>query len=373
MNNAKTKFFGANLTYFLIIIFFVLIRLLSSINAFSFLGEGASYVLSFILQVGLMLVLPIWLYSFLIKQKPKQTLKTYGVKKISFTAIGISFLIGILVFFLNIGISSFFQFLISILGFEKLPQASTSSYPTYLLFVNLIFTAVLPAICEEITHRGMLISSYHSLGYKKAIIYSSLLFGLTHLNIEQFFYATIVGLFLGFLTVITGNIIPAMIVHFVNNAINVFLSYALARSVKLTAIYNQFFQSLQSENFVFAVAVIFMVLSFMLFAIGLLMIKLFKETAVNELNQIAIEETKKQLRADLLDEPLPIQHLQNKIPVQVGFGKTNKFFNIYVPAESIGVPIRQIYFPDLKSNIFLIASIFLTTLITIFTFIWGVL
>jgi membrane protease YdiL (CAAX protease family) len=84
-------------------------------------------------------------------------------------------------------------------------------------------------VCEEIAHRGMLFNGLSSLGTKNAIIYSSILFGLMHLNISQFFYAAIIGAILAVLTIASGSIIPAMIVHFLNNFINVVISYVDAK------------------------------------------------------------------------------------------------------------------------------------------------
>ena len=87
--------------------------------------------------------------------------------------------------------------------------------------------AVLPGIFEEIVHRGILLKGYtKEIGVKRALIYSSILFGLMHLNVGQVFYATIMGLLIGITVIVSGSIFPAMIVHFVNNAINIYLVYA---------------------------------------------------------------------------------------------------------------------------------------------------
>ncbi len=372
MNHQRTKFFSANLTYFIIIVGFVLIRILSAVGALSFLGEATSYTLNLILQIGLMFLLPTFFYSSLIKEKPKNVLKSFGFKKIKLNAILIAILMGIIIFFLNIGISSFFNFIINLFGYEKTPTV-TESYPVYMLFVNLFFTAVLPSICEEITHRGMLINGYNTLGFKKAILISSLLFGLTHLNIEQFFYATIVGLFLALITMICGNIIPAIIIHFVNNAINVTISFLIVNNKAFAEGYNAVFNSLLSGNFFAVITTMFVLITILVLILGYLLYALFKETAIANLNKVADDITKKQLRAELMEDEDLIQNeiKHDEIPVQVERG--NRVFKIYVPVESIGYPMKQIYFPSLKEKLFLIGSIILATLVTISTFIWGTL
>lgn len=372
-NKQKSKYLSANIVYFILIVGFILIRLASYLKLLNFLGDYSSYVLNLVLQVGLMFLMPIFLYSYFIKSKPKDTLKNFGLKKIKPSAIAISVIIGVIVFVLNIGVSSFFSFFLSLFGYEKLPTSTTASeYTVLLLLVNLLFTAVLPSICEEITHRGMLIDGYSKLGYKKAIIFSALLFGLTHLNIDQFFYATIIGILLGFITMITGNIIPAIIIHFMNNAINVLLSYALATNPTFAQHYQSLFQTISQNNFILVISVLFFVISTLLLLLAYLVYKLFKETALSEINKLAEEATKKQLRAELMDEyPQVIKTNFTDIPMKISRG--NKSFNIYISSQTLRHPINQVYFPKLSEKAFFYASIIAGIFITIATFIWGIL
>jgi membrane protease YdiL (CAAX protease family) len=367
----KTKFYSANLVYFIIMVGFVIIRLCSAYDLLGFLGNAQTYVLNAILQIGLMLLLPIFLYSRKIKQSPKQTLQSFGMRKITLTAIAISVAIGVVVFVLNIGVSSFFAFLLSIFGYEKMPTTGTAEPQTIgFLLLSLLFTAVLPAICEEITHRGMLIDAYSKLGYKKAILYSALLFGLTHLNIEQFFYATVVGFLLAFITMATGNIIPAIIIHFMNNAINVFISYGVATSQKFNQIYNSIFDSMTTGNPILVLSTMFFVISLLLFVLGLLIYLLFKKTTVAELTALAEQETKKQLRAELMGEEAE-EILPDSVPFQILRG--NKTFQVYISTQTLRHPLKQEYFPPLWEKAFLIASFVLSIFVTVATFIWGIL
>lgn len=364
----NTKFYGANLTYFILIVGFIFIRLFSYLGVFDFLGDGESYILNLILQVGLMFLLPVFFYSFLIKEKPKNTLKNFGVKKIKLSAVGIAIIIGMIVFVLNIGVSSFFSFFLSLIGYEKLPTTQSETYTIAMLVINLIFTGVLPAICEEITHRGMLIDGFDKLGYKKAIIFSAILFGLTHLNIEQFFYATIIGVLLAFITMITGNIIPAMIIHFVNNAINVVISYALINNLSFKTFYNSIFTSLTQNNFFVIMFILFFIIGVLLLLLAFLLYLLFKETAVAEINELAKEETKKQLRANLMEEPVEATSA-NMFKIL----RDNRTINIYISSKSLKHPLKQIYFPTLHEKAFFLASFIAGGFVTIATLIWGLL
>lgn len=368
----KSNFFYANLIYSIIIFGFCAIRVLSSLNLLSFLGDYESIVLSVILQIGLMLILPIFLYGGLTKKKPKEVLNYYGVKKLSIGAIGISILIGATVYVLNIGVSSFFYTILQSLGYEKLSSSTqTESYPVYMLFVNLAMTAVLPAVCEEITHRGLLLKNYSSLGYKKAIILSGILFGLTHLNIEQFFYASIIGFVLGIITVLCGNIIPAMIIHFMNNAINVLVAYFVSTSTTFNAWYESIFAKLQNGNVFASIATLFVILLLLLGLMVFLIFKLFEQTAVKNLKQITEDLSRKRLRDELMGELVPEETSPDKVPMLVQH--QNRFFNIYIPTDCIGYPLKQTYRPSLKEKSIFYGMLTTNVLITIFTFVWGVL
>ena len=368
----KSKFFSANLTYFILIIGFIVIRLLSSLNALEFLGDYATYILNLVLQVGLMFLLPLFLYSTMTHEKPKKTMQNFGFRKIKISAILIAIAIGVIVYVLNIGVSSFFSFLLSLFGYEKTTSSTMTSYSFGMLIVNLIFTGLLPAFCEEFTHRGMLVDGYSKLGYKKAIIFSALLFGLTHLNIEQFFYATIIGVLLAFITMITGNIFPAMIIHFMNNAINVFIGFALVNFKNFANFYNSIFDAISQNNFFVVMSALFFIISILLLLLAWLVYKLFKKTTIAELNNLAEKETKKQLRAELMDEfPQTVKPDLHSIPFQIFKG--NKSINIYISSQTLRHPVKQIYFPSLREKTFFIASLLTAIFVTISTFIWGIL
>ncbi len=93
------------------------------------------------------------------------------------------------------------------------------------LLLNLIGTALLPALLEELLFRGMMLGALRPQGDKAAVIVSAIFFGLIHGNVLQVPFATILGLILGWLTVRTGSIVPAVLLHFVNNATSVLLEF----------------------------------------------------------------------------------------------------------------------------------------------------
>lgn len=86
--------------------------------------------------------------------------------------------------------------------------------------------AVTPAVCEEMLFRGMI---FHSMKAKyrisTAIIAVAALFGVYHMSLVKFIPTGFLGLVLCYVVYKTGSIYPAMMIHFINNALSVLLSY----------------------------------------------------------------------------------------------------------------------------------------------------
>lgn len=93
------------------------------------------------------------------------------------------------------------------------------------VFLNLILLALIPAIVEEFIFRGLIFNGYKKRNPLKAAILSAVLFGLIHMNINQFTYAFVMGIIFALLTYVTGSIIPSVIAHFVVNGTSVVLSH----------------------------------------------------------------------------------------------------------------------------------------------------
>lgn len=90
--------------------------------------------------------------------------------------------------------------------------------------IALIGTAIVPAICEEFAMRCCCVQLLRKYGKGFAVLSISIVFGLLHGNVIQFVFAFLVGLVLGYLTVKTDSVIPAMLVHALNNGMSVIAS-----------------------------------------------------------------------------------------------------------------------------------------------------
>lgn len=95
------------------------------------------------------------------------------------------------------------------------------------LFKWIAITALLPAVFEEFTHRGLLIDALKNRGSELSVVLlSALMFALMHTNVMQCFYAFVGGCILGFIAVRSKSIYPTMILHFANNAFATIEDYA---------------------------------------------------------------------------------------------------------------------------------------------------
>lgn len=102
-----------------------------------------------------------------------------------------------------------------------------------------ISTAIIPAICEEFAMRCCSLQLLRKYGKSFSVFAVSIVFGLLHGNVIQFVFAFIVGLVLGLVTVKTDSIVPAVLIHGLNNgvsAVNSVVTYTSGENVAETVV-----------------------------------------------------------------------------------------------------------------------------------------
>lgn len=107
--------------------------------------------------------------------------------------------------------------MISMLFVDNAVASVQEGLTTNTIWENLLVLAVIPAVCEEFTYRGIYYKAYRQRGVWHAILGSALVFGLMHMNFNQFFYAFALGIAFGLLLEATGSIFATMTAHFVVN------------------------------------------------------------------------------------------------------------------------------------------------------------
>lgn len=172
--------------------------------------------LRMILPEMLMLV-PAFLYVTFLKP---DSLKDLSFEKISFPNI---IRIGVM----TLGMIPFISIVnsISTIFVDNKVTKVVNDLNTNPLWLNLILLAIVPAVCEEYIFRGLIFNGYKKRNPFGAMLMSSLLFGLLHMNINQFIYAFIMGCIFCILVYATGTIISSIIAHFIFNGFNVTVSY----------------------------------------------------------------------------------------------------------------------------------------------------
>lgn len=100
----------------------------------------------------------------------------------------------------------------------------------YLVNTSFIFifleTCIMAPIFEEILYRGILLNGLlKKYNYKKAIIFSALIFGIAHMNLPQGINAFFLGTIIGLAYYYTKSIYVCMLMHFVNNFLVNFVIY----------------------------------------------------------------------------------------------------------------------------------------------------
>ena len=113
--------------------------------------------------------------------------------------------------------------------------------------IALVLHALLPAILEELLFRFAPMKLL-SENKRSALILSSVMFAFAHANLFQIPYALLAGIVFSSLYLMTGSVIPSMILHFLNNACSLasiygvtplvlFLILGILSAVSLTVIF----------------------------------------------------------------------------------------------------------------------------------------
>ena len=208
------KVFKANM-YFLIILIIEVLGPYALRPIYSFIGLTDTRLLLLLNHLILFLV-PAIIYLIVTKSSFKETLR---LNKLHWQDILLIILLGFIVqpvmtffsliaaFFFNNDVGSF---------------VSEIAYTPYVLLLGLV--ALLPAITEEITIRGVVLSGYNNKNKYVAAAITGLFFGILHLDPQQFLYATVLGFIFALVVRITNSIYASMIIHFIVNGTSVTLA-----------------------------------------------------------------------------------------------------------------------------------------------------
>jgi len=239
-------FLAATCAYFIAMVLFVGVRIAGGLGWFGLLadevGEQATdIIVNVLIQIVIFLLVPMIVFGIFARQPLGKTLSDIGFNRPSRKVIGHSFLLGLLFYFLNMFIAALAIIVLVVLGY-RLPVGDAPSAGMGGLLIGLLMIGVLPGLCEEVSNRGVMMRGFMpKLGVWRAVLLSSLIFGLMHMNIMQAVYASIMGILIALAILTTRSIWTGIIIHFMNNAIGVFISHAQNNDWLVGDLFNQLF------------------------------------------------------------------------------------------------------------------------------------
>lgn len=95
-------------------------------------------------------------------------------------------------------------------------------------FLLLLVFAILPALCEELIFRGVILSSFEPCGTAPAIVGSALLFAFAHMSLEKLPIYFLAGVVLAFAVYVSRSLFAAMLLHAVYNVATLVLGEYLS-------------------------------------------------------------------------------------------------------------------------------------------------
>lgn len=164
-------------------------------------------------------LLPAIIYVILTKQRFKDVFK---LNKLPLKDLLLVILLG----FICVPLMSSFG-IISSLFFENTLSTFMNGISSTPYIILMLLIAVMPAITEEVTLRGVILHGYDDKNKFKAALMCGIMFGIFHLNAHQFLYTMAMGFILAYAVRVTGSIYTSMIMHFILNGTSITLQKIL--------------------------------------------------------------------------------------------------------------------------------------------------
>lgn len=184
---------------------------------------GASLVLQNLLYYGFFLALPLALYA---RRRPGlgEAMRTGPLPPLSVLSIA---LLALMTVYVASALSALWSAALDTLGLKgvggvALPESEGE------LVLGILVMAALPAVCEELLFRGLVLAAWESRGTAFAIGVSAALFALLHGNLYGLPVFLLVGAISGYVTFALNSVYAGIVYHTVYNAACLAIPYLLA-------------------------------------------------------------------------------------------------------------------------------------------------
>lgn len=226
MKNERT--FRAYFVYFVSMLCLVLLRAASALGWLNSISAkiGSSVAFSLFAQCFSMGLVPLTLYFALLTKRGSRlkTLKTdFRLNRIRARNFPEILVITFATIYVTTCVSAVWQGALGLIGFRSGGTSGGTSGGISFVILQIFIVAVLPAIFEELTNRGVLGAAEKN--EKEYIFFSALLFALMHQNVTQTGYTFVAGLVMAALCFYTNSIWASVFFHFMNNFISVLRAY----------------------------------------------------------------------------------------------------------------------------------------------------
>ncbi len=222
MNN-KLTFTGANILFLIFTVIFLGYQFVLGI----ILGEALTdYVYLIVIINQLIILASVLIYCFVKKINIKETFRFNNpglipILVITLLALPATFAAGMF--------NTIMVYLLQFIG--DIPSAGIP-VPQNLpeLLTGILIIGVMPGVCEEMLHRGLLLRSYERRGSYKALIIVAIFFGLFHFDITNLLGPILLGLIIGYYVIRTNSIWAGIYAHFLNNTIATIIQFIAKES-----------------------------------------------------------------------------------------------------------------------------------------------
>ncbi|MCX7658788.1 MAG: CPBP family intramembrane metalloprotease, partial [Oscillospiraceae bacterium] len=214
---------GANKIFFAYSVFYIIFQIILTIASILF---GENFIKNSLYEILLVnqyviILAPVAVYIFAKGLDPKEV---FRLNRLEILPAAIIFLLFIPAQFAGNMLNTLVIYLLQFAGnipANPIPVPGNLSELAQGIFV----IAASPAICEELMHRGLMLSAYERRGTIKAVAVTSIFFGIFHFDITNLLGATFLGFLIGYYVVRTNSIFAGMLAHFLNNAFYEFMMF----------------------------------------------------------------------------------------------------------------------------------------------------
>jgi membrane protease YdiL (CAAX protease family) len=221
----RPKVTDVNVLFFIFVVIFLAFQVILVFIAILFsLRYGATYYENFftdnlytitLISEFVIILLPVLIFTLVKKLSFKEVFKLNNPGIVPMLLV-IPASLG--AYFVAMALNAIVIYVLQFIG--TIPQTPIP-VPTNLreLVTGILVIAVTPAICEEFMHRGLMLSAYERRGSNRALVITSILFGLFHLDITNLLGPIFLGLLIGYYVIRTNSIWVGIFAHFLNNTI----------------------------------------------------------------------------------------------------------------------------------------------------------